>query len=99
MVVYCWIGAIFPVIHAAAEQPAAVGTVTGDQQPTGSLPLGHDHLNCHFCATLSALVAAAPSISISVPDAPIVSAPTAAPQSPGLSWSRQAIPARAPPLS
>ncbi|HUG28810.1 MAG TPA: hypothetical protein VMK53_11015 [Gemmatimonadales bacterium] len=98
LVSYFWVTGVFPVAHAAAEAPQA-GVVTESGDAPDQLPVGHDHLTCHFCAPGGTLVASpsdhpAPIHAFQV--RPISPAPLNLPST-TLAWSHHAIPSRAPP--
>lgn len=101
LAIYCWIAAIFPVLHATAEQPAAAVIASGESSTPLPLPSGHDHLTCHFCATAGTLVSPPSIVAVNLPawvvtPSPVASVPHV---SPVLAWSHHAIPPRAPPLA
>jgi hypothetical protein len=98
---YFWVAAVFPVAHAAAEAPQ-IGVVTESGSGTpDKLPVGHDHLTCHFCATGGTLVAATPDHPAPVQAFDVPAALPSPLNLPSLTlaWSHHAIPSRAPPAS
>ncbi len=100
LVLYCWIAAIFPVLHATAEQPVPASVAAGDPQPSAPLPSGHDHLTCHFCTSAGTLVSPPSVIAVELPSWRVtpIAVQQAAIVSQVLAWTHHAIPPRAPPL-
>jgi hypothetical protein len=99
LIVYAWVAGVFPVAHAAAEASPPAITSPADGSSPGPLPVGHDHLTCHFCATAGSLVATAPDHAVPVATfeaAAVAPAPSLLP-SITLAWTHHAIPSRAPP--
>src|SRR5690606_28310165 len=96
---YFWVAAVFPVAHAAAEAPpAGIVTESGGGTPE-QLPVGHDHLTCHFCVAGTTLGAATPDHPAPVQGFDVPAALPAPLNLPSmtLAWSHHAIPSRAPP--
>jgi hypothetical protein len=100
LALYCWIAAIFPVLHAAAEQASPASVAAGDTQPSAPLPSGHDHLTCHFCTSAGTLVSPPSVIAVELPSWRVTPIPVhqTAIVSQVLAWTHHAIPPRAPPL-
>lgn len=99
LVTYCWVAGVFPVAHAAAEAPQAEVIAESGGGTPEQLPVGHDHLTCHFCATSGTLVASVPDHPAPVHgfDIPAVSPTPLNLPSITLAWSHHALPSRAPP--
>lgn len=99
LVAYFWVTAVFPVAHVSAEAPqAGVVAESGDGTPE-QLPVGHDHLTCHFCAAGGTLVAPAPDHPVPLHGFDVSAASPAPLHLPSLTlaWSQHALPSRAPP--
>lgn len=99
LVIYFWVAAVFPVAHAAAEAPPAAAVAESGGGTPDQLPVGHDHLTCHFCATGATLVAPTPGHPAPVQGFEVPAATPAPLNLPSvtLAWSHHAIPSRAPP--
>lgn len=99
LIVYAWVAGVFPVAHAATEAVPPAITSPADGSSPSPLPVGHDHLTCHFCATAGSLVATAPDHAAPVAtfEVPAAAPATSSRPSITLAWSHQAIPSRAPP--
>lgn len=99
LVTYFWVAAVFPLAHAAGEAPQSGVVAEAGGGAPNQLPVGHDHLTCHFCATGGTVVAPTPDHPAPVQEfiLPVaLPAPLNLP-SMTLAWSHHAIPSRAPP--